>query len=54
MKKWYVQDGNQNNKFSIRKNSHVTKIWKNTFQKDFFNKIWLKAEEYELYFWNKI
>ena len=26
---------------------YVTKIWKTTFQKEFFNKIWLKVEEYE-------
>ena len=29
------------NEFSFRKNSHVTKILKTTFPKDFFNKIWL-------------
>ena len=27
------------NKFSFRKNSHVTKIWKTTFPKEFFNKV---------------
>ena len=27
--------------------SHVTKIWKNTFQKKLFNKIWLKLAEFE-------
>ena len=35
------------NKFSFRKNSHVTKIWKTTFPKEFFNKIWLKVKEHE-------
>ena len=28
-------------------NSHVTKIWKTTFPKEFFNKIWLKVKEHE-------
>ena len=31
----------------LRKSSHVTKIWKNTFPKEFFYKIWLKVEIYE-------
>ena len=29
------------NEFSFRVNSHVTKIWKTTFLKDFFNEIWV-------------
>ena len=29
------------------KKSHMTKIWKTTFPKEFFNKIWLKVEEHE-------
>ena len=33
--------------FSFRENSHVTKIWKNTFPMEFFNEIWLKVEEQE-------
>ena len=32
---------------SFNKNSHVTKILKNTFPKEFFNEIWLKVEEHE-------
>ena len=35
--------------FSFRENSHVTKIWKNTFPMEFFNEIWLKVEEHKIY-----
>ena len=35
------------NEFSFRENSHVTKIWKTTFPKEFFNEIWLKVGEHE-------
>ena len=35
------------NKFRFAKNSHMTKIWKTTFPKEFFNKIWLKVGKYE-------
>ena len=31
----------------FRFQSHVTKIWKTTFLKEFLNKIWLKVEEHE-------
>ena len=34
-------------KKSFRKNSHVTKTWKTTFQTEFFNKIRLKIGEHE-------
>ena len=39
-------------KFSFRKNSQVTKIWKKKktqyyFPKEFFNEIWLKVGEHE-------
>ena len=37
------------NKFLFRKNSHVTKIWKTTFPKEFFNEIWLKVEHEYIY-----
>ena len=35
------------NESLFRANSHVTKIWKTTFSKEFFNKIWLKVREHE-------
>ena len=35
------------NEFSLREKSHVTKSWKTTFLKEFFNKIWLKVAEHE-------
>ena len=35
------------NEFSFRENSHVTRIWKTTFLKEFFNEIWLKIGEHE-------
>ena len=35
------------NEFSFREKSHVTKIWKTTFPKEFFNEIWLKLEDHE-------
>ena len=41
------QNGGQKNEFSFRKKSHVSKIWKTTFPKEFFNKIWLKIKEHE-------
>ena len=31
----------------VRENSHVTKIWKTTFPKEFFNKFWLKVGEHK-------
>ena len=34
------------NKFLFRENSQVTKIWKTTFLKEFFN-VWLKVGEHE-------
>ena len=34
-------------RFSFREKSHVNKIWKTTFPKEFCNEIWLKAEEHE-------
>ena len=34
-------------KFVISRKIHVTKNWKTTFPKYFFNKIWLKVEEHE-------
>ena len=33
--------------FCFCANSHVTKIWKTTFPKEFFNNIWLKIGEHE-------
>ena len=33
----------------ISRNGHVTKMWKTTFPKEFFNKIWLKIGEHEIY-----
>ena len=47
IKKCFVSKWRPKNKFSFRKNSHVTKIWKTTFPKEFFNKIWLKVKEHE-------
>ena len=39
------------NEFSFLENSYVTKIGKkNTFQKEFFNKTWLKVGEHEYIF----
>ena len=35
------------NEFSFRKNNHVTKIWKNTFPKEIFNKTWCKVGKYK-------
>ena len=35
------------NEFLFREKSHVTKIWKTTFPKEFFNEIWLKLEDHE-------
>ena len=35
------------NEFSLREKSHVTKNWKTTFPKEFFNKIGLKVAEHE-------
>ena len=37
----------KNRFFSFPKNSHVTKIWKTAFPKEFFNKIWLKVGEHK-------
>ena len=31
----------------VSQKSHVTKIWKTSFPKEFFNKVWLKVEEHE-------
>ena len=33
--------------FLFLENSHVTKMWKNTFPKEFFNEILLKVREHE-------
>ena len=33
--------------FSFRENSHMTKIWRTTFLKEFFNEFLFKAWEYE-------
>ena len=47
-------------KFSFHKNNHMTKIWKTTFPKEFFNKMLLRVEECEsiyiaeIKFWKKI
>ena len=47
-------------KKSFCEKSHVTKIWKTTLPKEFFNKIWLKVEEhdyiyiFEIKYWKKI
>ena len=35
------------NRIFVLQKSHVTKIWKNTFPKEFFNKIWLKIGKHE-------
>ena len=35
------------NEFSFCEKSDVTKIWKTTFLKDFFNDIWLKVEKHD-------
>ena len=35
------------NEYLFRENSHVTKIWKIPFPKNFFNKNWLKVGEHE-------
>ena len=48
------QNGGQKNKFSFRKNSHVTKILKTIFPQEFFNEIWLKVEEHEYIYIFKI
>ena len=34
------------NEFSFRKKSHVAKIWKIIFPKEFFNEFLLKVEEH--------
>ena len=31
----------------VSQKNHVTKIWKTTFPKEFFNEIWLKVWEHE-------
>ena len=36
-----------NNRFLFRVISILAKLWKTTFSKEFFNKIWLKEGEYE-------
>ena len=41
------QNGGQKTNFRFRKISHVTKIWKTTFPKEFFSEIWLKVGEHE-------
>ena len=46
-KKVLFQNGSQKMEFSFPKNSHVTKIWKTAFPKEFFNKIWLKVGEHK-------
>ena len=33
--------------FAFHEKSHLPKIWKTIFPKEFFNVIWLKAEEHE-------
>ena len=38
----------------ICEKSHVTKIWKTTFPKECFNKIWLKFEEREYIYISEI
>ena len=41
------------NRFS--KECHVSKIWKSTFRKEIFKKIWLKVENMNTFpFWNEI
>ena len=35
------------NEFWFCENSHVNKIWKTTFTKEFFNKIWFKVGEHK-------
>ena len=47
IKKCFVSKWRPKNEFSFREKSHVTKIWKTTFSKEFFNKIWLKFQEHE-------
>ena len=47
IKKYCVSKWQPKNKFSFCKNSHVTKIWKNTFPMEFSNEIWLKVGEHE-------
>ena len=47
IKKCFLSKWRPKNEFSFREKSHVTKIWKTTFPKEFSNKIWLKVEEHE-------